>query len=512
MKNDLFYEMIESNKKFWSKENKKDDSNGYLLYEMFYAEPAMIYGIAKTALTIAKNKGLKPICITGLRGDKKRFELINSMNDTIKGNPFSFFISSAKNSLSMCKYFFSIKNKQDLLKLKINQYEIGPYIYDAILRALNLSEVNIITFSIKKIIILELCYFYLFKGLLKRYNIKTIVIGDTAYRSGLLFELAKHNNIECITPINLNAFSMRKYSEYNEFNIHNRKPYLNILNKLNKNEINKYIDEYFEKRFSANLEQHDVLKAFSNKKKIYTKSEIVKQYNLNENLPIVIVMNHIFCDAPHAYPDGLYDDYKDWLVNTIINLKKNKNINFLIKEHPSADLYDELDVINDILRGLDCEHLLLKDDVHSLTVLNEFDVVITCGGTIGQEFVYKGKPVVLAAKPPYSGFGFTTEPKSKEEYENLMQSGVEKLPLLNQEQKEAVNKVIYHDFVLLDNYSDDLELGGQRFYMGRDFDYDKFYEQIIEYNDISLEKQKVYKILKRFIESENKHLLKDINE
>jgi hypothetical protein len=286
----------------------------------------------------------------------------------------------------------------------------------------------------------------------------------------------------------------------------------NILEKLDSNNVKNYIDEYFSKRFSANLEQHDVLKAFSNKKKIYTKNEIIKQYNLNPNLPIVIIMNHIFCDAPHAYPDGLFDDYKEWLINTILNLKKNKNINFLIKEHPSADLYSELGVINEILRGLDCEHLLLKDDVHSLTVLNEFDVVITCGGTIGQEFLYKGKPVVLGAKPPYSGFGFTIEPKTRYEYESLMSKGIEKLPLLTSEQKEMVNKVIYHDFVLLDNYSDDLEIGGQRFYMGRDFEYDKFYEEILKYNDTSLNNQKIYKLLSKFISSDNKHLLKDNNE
>ncbi len=86
------------------------------------------------------------------------------------------------------------------------------------------------------------------------------------------------------------------------------------------------------------------------------------------------------------------------------------------------------------------------------------------------------------------------------------------LPLLTNEQKEMANKVIYHDFVLLNSYSDDLEIGGQRFYMGRDFDYDKFYEQILEYSNVPLENQRIYKILKKFIESNDKHLLRDINE
>jgi len=512
MKNSIFKSVVESNKKFWLKENKNDDNNGYLLYETFYSESAMIYGIAKTALTIANIKNLKPLCIKSLRDSKENYDLVHSMNNNIVGKKSDFIKTSLKNSFSILKSILKINNKQNLLKLKIDQYEIGKYIYDSILITFKIPEISNITLNIKKRILLEICYFYFFKDLLNKYNIRTMVLGDNVYRYGLLFELAKYNNIECITPINLNAFSMRKYESLEEFNIHDRKPENAVLEKLNKNVVENYIDDYFTKRFSANLEQHDVLKAFSDTKKIYTKDEIIQEYALDKNLPIVIVMSHIFCDAPHAYPDGLYDDYKEWLVNTILNLKKNKNINFLVKEHPSADLYNELGVINKILREIDCEYLLLKDDIHSLTILNEFDVVITCGGTIGQEFVYKGKPVVLGAKPPYSGFGFTIEPKSKEEYELLMRTGIENLPLLNEEQKEKVNKVIYHDFVLLDNYSDDLEIGGQRFYMGRDFDYDKFYEQIIKYNDIPLKEQNIYKILKDFIESENKHLIKDIHE
>ena len=233
---------------------------------------------------------------------------------------------------------------------------------------------------------------------------------------------------------------------------------------------------------------------------------------MNPSLPIIIIMNHIFSDAPHAYPDGLYDDYKEWLISTVKALQKNKKINFLIKEHPSADLYSEKGVINSILKELKCENYLLKDDVHSLTVLNEFDVVITCGGTIGQEFIYKGKPVVLGAKPPYSGFGFTTEPKTKDEYEKLLSCGAENIPLLSSEQRENANKVIYHDFVLLNNYSDDLEIGGQRFYMGREFDNDTFYENILKYNTIPLEDQKIYRLLEKFIGSDNKHLLRDLDE
>jgi len=512
MKSSLFEKFIESNQIFWKNENTTDDKNGYLLYETFYSEEVMIYGISKTALSIAKSKNLRPICIEGLNSTPKNKKLVHSMNDTVVGNKLSFLITVSKYTISILKNILNIKNKNDLLKLKIGEYSLGKYIYDSILITFKIPEIKDITFTIRKRILLEICYFYFFETLIKQYNIKTVVLGDNVYRYGLLFELAKYNNIECITPVNLNAFSMRKYQSQSDFDIHDRKPELSILNQLNNRKVLTYIDEYFTKRFSASLEQHDVLKAYSNSKKIYTKQEIIEEYKLKADLPIIIVMNHIFCDAPHAYPNGLYDDYKEWIINTVINLQKNKKINFLIKEHPSADLYNESGILKKVLEELNCSHLLLRDDVHSLTILNELDVVVTCGGTIGEEFLYHGKPVVLGAKPPYSGFGFTTEPETREQYEKIMQSGIENLSTLSDLQKEMVNKVIYYDFVLLDNYSDDLEIGGQRFYMGRDFDYENFYEEVIKYNKIVLENQKIYKLLDKFIKSENKNLLRDINE
>ena len=144
--------------------------------------------------------------------------------------------------------------------------------------------------------------------------------------------------------------------------------------------------------------------------------------------------------------------------------------------------------------------------------MNDVDVVVTCGGTIGLEFAYMGKPVVLAAKAPYSGFGFTIEPNSVEDYEGLLKNSVGRLPKLTEKQKDMANKVIYHDFVLQDNYSDDLEIGGQRFYLGREFDYNSFYEQILIYNTVSLDEQLLYKKLKNFINSESKHMLVSLFE
>ncbi len=354
---------------------------------------------------------------------------------------------------------------------------------------------------------MELVYFFLFSDLLKKRNVKFVVCSDNVYRYGLLFELARENSIPCISPVSLNGFSMTYYRGINDYDHFCRAADLSCVNEIDVLVAQKYLASYFKDRYSANIEHHDVLLAYSDKKKELSREELYEQYDLNPKLPIVILMAHIFSDAPHSYPSLLFNDYHDWFVNSVKSLVKNENVNFIVKEHPSAHLYNEEGIVKTILKGYGLENKLLKEDVHNLTVLNSVDIVVTCGGTIGQEFSYMKKPVLLAAKPPYSGYGFTVEPESKAEYMNILSTSIQSLERLNMKQYELVLKVLYYDFVLMDNYEDDIELGGQKHYLGRKFDYDCFYSSIINDNLKNYRDQIMYKKLDTLLQGNNKHIL-----
>lgn len=507
MKSSSFDKLISSNKKFWSGNNRTSSDNGCLLYDVFYSEQMLLHGMSKTALTLANILDLKPIGVHGMKVSKDNFRLIKSMNAFLVGSKFDCIISFLQNIIPILSVFISVRNKNDLLSLSAHNCYIGTCIYDHILARNSIPTLRDIGPKIRLQILMEIGYFFYFKRIVRSNNIKLILIGDNVYRYGLLFEIARINHIECIAPVNLNAYSMHKYETESDFKIHSRKPSTGILDRLCVADINEYVDDYFKKRLSASIEQHDVLRAYSDDKKIYNREELVLRYGLDPDKPIVAVMAHIFCDAPHAYPDTLYDDYYEWMTSTIKSLKKNNNVNFIVKEHPSSPLYKEEGILKSLLSKLGCEHLLLEESVHTLSILNECDTVVTCGGTIGVEFIYMGKRVLLAAKPPYSGFGVTTDPDSKNEYESILENDLIEPYVMSANGHEVANKIIYHDFVLLDNYSQDLELGGQRYYRGRDFDYEKFYKAIIDYNKVDLVDQTVYKILKNFTVSENKSLI-----
>lgn len=503
--------MLKSNRLFYGALKKSNDKNaGTLLFDVFFEEKALIYGVSKVSLAIAKIKGLNPLGIIPQNTSKDSSALIDSMCFSTSGGRASLLGTFLLNLISIVRVFAKVRDRESFLNLTYDNCVLGTYIYDAILRAYSIPTINKITYKIRFRLLVEIIYFFHFKNLIKVKEVKFIVCSDNVYRYGLLFELAKANSIPCVSAVNLNDFSMTYYRNSADFDVHCRRALLADIEGIDSLKAEEELKKYFGKRYSANIEQHDVIAAYSSSKRVLTKKELCSEYHLNQNLPVVILMAHIFCDAPHGYPNALYDDYYDWVVNSIRCLSKNEKVNFLVKEHPSAALYGEEGILLGILNDFGLGERLLKDDIHNTTVLNQADVVVTCGGTIGQEFSYMKKSVVLAAKPPYSGFGFTYDGVSVKEYESYLLDGIQDSQTLSDEQFSSVNKVLYYDFILQCNYRKELELGGQRYYLGRDFDYELFYKEIIGENLIAFEEQAVYEVINDFISNSNRHVLNKI--
>ncbi|MDB9972516.1 hypothetical protein OAD64_01120, partial [Oceanospirillaceae bacterium] len=394
----LFNKMLASNKYFYNKLNQRtSESSGTLLFDIFFDESPIIYGIAKTALAISKSKDLLPLGIVPQKLSTDNEKIVNSMCFETTGKRFFLFYVFIRNFIKIAKLFIKIKDRKSLLVLNVDSINIGKHIYDGILRSNAIPTINIISLKMKLRILTELVYFFTFSYLIDKRNIKFIVCSDNVYRCGLLFELAKSKSIPCVSPINLNGFSMTYNSSIEDYNKHCRSAEREVIKIINQEKADLALKSYFIDRYSANIEQHDVLAAYSSDKSILTRSHLNDQYKLDPTLPIIVVMAHIFADAPHAYPNTLYDDYYEWFIQTIDILNENPCINLLVKEHPSAMLYNEEGLVFEILARRGIEGKLIENNIHTLTVLKEMDVVVTCGGTIGQEFSYMKKPVVLAA-------------------------------------------------------------------------------------------------------------------
>lgn len=483
---------IKDNLKFWNKVNIVDDSKGYLLFEAFYKIPHQTYGISKISLIIAKISGLKPYLIVPHNG--------NVIAESMCSNRFYFkssiFGLLLKNSSWLVRLFIKCDNRNELLNLKIDNYEIGACLYDLLLRVYGKPTIESFTMYQRFRLVFEVLYFLFFRQIVENNPIKMVVLGDSAYRHGLLYELCKKKEICCITPISLNALFMIKYSTIHDFEhsfITNE-----LIEDICKNiDYNSLLEKYYIKRMSGNEMQHDVLCAY--KDKVITEyNSFYDKYKLKMESKTVVIMAHIFSDAPHSYDNMLYEDYWEWFVATLNVLLKNANVNVLVKEHPSSVLYNECGIIMSYLKSINKEYLLLDNSESTVSVLNNADIVVTAGGTIGLEFASKGKPVVLASYPPYSRLGFTNEFETKEKYECFLLNEIHTLDNLTDLQKDIAIKVACVSFCN-NNFDDSFEIAHQTILLGKTTYKDNLGENLKVYNKVNLEDQNIYKYLKAFL-------------
>lgn len=489
--------VIESNMIYWEKENCKENKRGLLLYENFYDSPQLCYGISKVALCIAKSLDLRPAVLLPWKKSKMS-ESMCKLRFQMKSMLPLLLLTHFK-TLVKC---LLLLDRTRLLNLNDSGVIIGTYIYDAILRRYNKKTIDKLNIKARCYVILELTYYFYFKHIIRNNNVKAVVIGDNVYRYGLLFELCKVYGIVCYTPVNLNTLFLKCYRKKEDFN----QNYLNleVVEKLCAGaDYEKESGEYYKKRYSGEIQQHDVLTAYANKH-TSNRLEFCKKYNLDTNKKTVVIMSHVFADAPHVYLNTLYDDYWEWFVNTFKCLYNNLSINLLIKEHPSSHLFGQKGLVKDFLKKENCEERLISDDESTLSILQNADVIVTCGGTIGIEMSYVGKNVILASNPPYSKMGITKEFETKNEYENFLRNEIQNIQPLDEEKKDIAKKVSYVSFCCQDNWIDGIEVGPEKTYLGRTYNNERLYKKILEYNKVALEDQTIYKLLNDFVNSQDR--------
>lgn len=498
---ELLNKVVLSNKSFFER-NFPKETEEILLYENFYAEKQLIYGISKIALSVAHIKKLKPVCLLPLTFSNEKLSFIKSINpntvDTRLGIVTSFLLN-----FFTCLRMWRIRNKKDIINLSLENVNIGPHVYDTLLRKLALPEIKQLNLKMRVLFLVEVLHFLFFLRIFKKGKIRFVVLGDNVYRYGLLFEICKAQKIPNVSAIDLNSFSFAKYTCPDDFNHHPRRIPAEILDAILGNPVvEERIDLYMNKRMKGEIDQHDVITAYRNK--YYTSGEdFYRKYDLNPNLPVITVMAHIFSDAPHAYPSVLYDDYYEWLENTIQCLQKNEHINFLVKEHPSASIYGENGILANLLRRMGVEKAMVDQNESTKSIIENSSVIVTCGGTIGLEFSMHGKPVVLASKPPYSGLGFTIDCQSRAKYEDLLEHSVQKCRPLSEDARKKAVCAAYITFELFNVYGPDIEIGSERILLGKKYDDDAFFEKILEFNRVPLGSQNMYNYIKVFLNSDH---------
>jgi hypothetical protein len=502
-------QFIKYNKVFFLKrKTNKINNNGIIFVNASYKDKFVIVATMKIASALSEILNNKIIILPHFKADKASIRIMNSY---LPSEMINVHIILLKGILSNFRKIFKsviyIKTGDDLLEMTIFKMPIGIHIYDTILKKMCLSTLNRIKLKHKFQIFFELSYFYSMFMFFNKKEIAFAVTPDNTYRDGLIYEIIKIKKIPCIAGIDFNGISIHKYETQKDFDLHCRVPDQEIIELVyTNNSLYLKVKAYCNSRFYGEVIQHDVIRAFSQSKREIDRKSLISEYNLSPNKKIAIVMAHIFSDAPHAYPKMLFKDYEEWLIKTCRRLTNNNNINYLVKEHPSAALYGEDGKVAHLLKSNGYKNKLLSNNINTRSLFNSVDVIITCGGTSGMECACYGIPVLLAAKPPYSSFSYATAPENISNYFNEIDK-INTYCKLSEDIIRKAQTVLYVIHSVMQVKKEEIGLGTQEFYLGSRFNYDFFIKEMIEDCIDGKGYVELLKILKVFLTGKQKNLI-----
>ena len=159
-----------------------------------------------------------------------------------------------------------------------------------------------------------------------------------------------------------------------------------------------------------------------------TDEQIVAEIGVDPSKPTAVIFAHVLWDASLFFGVDLFENYADWLVQSVRAAIANPELNWVIKAHPSnvfrskhGDVggeSSEVALVRDNFPELPPHvHLLLPHTrISTLSLYRFADYAVTVRGTPGMEIACFGKPAITAGTGTYAGRGFTFDSQSTEEF------------------------------------------------------------------------------------------------
>ena len=129
------------------------------------------------------------------------------------------------------------------------------------------------------------------------------------------------------------------------------------------------------------------------------------------------------------------------------------DILWLIKPHPSSNLYGENGIAESVLQKYKSKNIKLCPKMNNINLINICDHAITCTGRIALEFACNGKKSIMGGINEISKFNIFENSKNKDQYFNKIKN-ISNLKTLNKKQKLNAKKNLYY----LDNFKPNLSI------------------------------------------------------
>jgi len=149
--------------------------------------------------------------------------------------------------------------------------------------------------------------------------------------------------------------------------------------------------------------------------------------DIDHNKPTLILAANAMWDLSALNKQILFADMIEWVTDTIEWFREHANFQLIIRPHPIETSPKIPRTRETIATSIEMKNIQMPENVYlfradaNITLkelIEKFNVkgVTVHTTTVGFECPAQGLPVITTAKSPYRGFGFTLDPKTKQEY------------------------------------------------------------------------------------------------
>lgn len=311
--------------------------------------------------------------------------------------------------------FDKIKNKRQILSIKLDGILIGDLIYDTYLKKFKEDTIDINDPNFFKFFKNTIILYYFWIDYFKKNKVKSVIISHAVYTLAIPARIAMNYKIKVFIANHSSLYSLnQKYKlSFLEF-----KNFKNKFSKLDKNFKKKGIElskKRIDKRFDGKVgldmwySKASSFGRIKNSKNVLNKGKKLK----------VLIATHCLFDSPHVSGNFFFNDFSDWL-HYLGNLSNKTNYDWYLKAHPYF-IKESYDKIKKIIKKYGKIKIIDPVTSHHQLIKEGIDVALTCMGTIGFEYAFFGKTVVNASiNNPHYNYNFNVNPKNFKEYDKIL--------------------------------------------------------------------------------------------
>jgi hypothetical protein len=445
------------NRFIWNQNTTSAD--GTILTDTTLKHPGYVMSAGIAGSLLADELDLNVTFLTG-NYNRGLIKILNSYNplEMIKTSDRYRHPRIIKRALTETRRIYrDLEAIDDLINLRYGDILIGDLVYNTYLSGENVGTMNSVSRSVLPYIFDSLLYYYYYQHVIDTKDVRAILAAQGSYTAcGTLLRLGIKHNLSTFERIfGPKKFTIRRLKQQSQVEYQSNRPDPEIFEYIWEEYREDVIDEtdtYFERRLCGADEDVVVSKAYSKSKAKIDRKGLADKINIDPEKPIVVIMSHVFVDAGH-YTGGLFRDYVTWLRETLHHIRTQKQINWIVKPHPGAERHScEHTVVDEYTQAVEGfnDHTvrLLPNNISTSAVHDFADAVITVRGSAGIEFPALGTPAIVAGESHYTGFGFTREPTSKQEYFELLDDIDGSISVTDTEQDRA-RVMTYLLFILM---------------------------------------------------------------